>query len=121
MIALLFISSLISLSLAACSGGIGNDNGRGETLTSVDTVAMLHAAETMNHGDLRPDSAVLEMFMRMSELRQRGVPDHLSVIGIIPEDRVTIYNIATPEDVFKGKRRFLEVFTPSTHSITTPA
>ncbi len=106
--ALLFISSFIFLSLAACSGGAGKDNGRGDTLTSIDTVAMLRAAETMYHGDLRPDSAVLELFMRMPELRQRGVPDHLSVIGIIPEDRVTIYNIATPEDVFESKRRFLE-------------
>ncbi len=106
--ALLFLSSFISLTLAACSGGAGKDNGKGDTLTSVDTVALLRAVETMYHGDLRPDSAVLELFMRMPELRQRGVPDHLSVIGIIPEDRVTIYNIATPENVFEGKRRFLE-------------
>ncbi len=106
--ALLFISSFISLTLAACSGEMGKNNVRGDTLTSIDTVAMLRAAETMYHGDLRPDSAVLELLMRMPELRQRGVPNHLSVIGIIPEDRVTIYNIATPEDVFEGKRRFLE-------------
>ncbi len=105
---LLYISSFIFLTLAACSGGAGKDNGKGDTLTSSDTVAMLRAVETMYHGDLRPDSAVLELLMRMPELRQRGVPDHLSVIGIIPEDRVTIYNIATPEDVFEGKRRFLE-------------
>ncbi len=46
----LFLSSFISLSLAACSGSVERDNGKGDTLTSSDTDAMLHAAETMYHG-----------------------------------------------------------------------
>lgn len=33
---LLSISLLISLTLAACGGGVGRDNGRGDTLASAD-------------------------------------------------------------------------------------
>ena len=106
-----FISLLISLMLAACGGGVGRDNGRGDTFASADNIAMLREVETMYVGDERPDSAVLEMFMRLPEFLEHGVPEHLSLIGpnsTIPEDRATLFNIATPEELFGGKRRFLE-------------
>ena len=102
------ISLLISLLLAACGGGVGRDNGRGDTLASSDGIVMLRGVETMYVGDERPDSAVLEMFMRLPEFQQRGVPEHLSIIGIIPEDRITICNYASSEDIIGKKRRFLE-------------
>lgn len=106
-----FISLLIALTLTACGGGVGRDNGRGDTLASADTIAMLREVETMCVGDERPDSAVLVMFMRLPEFHRRGVPEHMSLIGpnsAIPEDRVTLFNIAAPEELFGGKRRFLE-------------
>ena len=97
--------------LAACGGGVGRDNGRGDTLASADVIAMLSEVEPMYVDDERPDSAVLEMFVRLPEFQQRGVPERLSLIepnSAIPEDRVTLFNIATPEELFGGKRRFLE-------------
>ena len=103
--------ALVFLMLAACGGGVGRDNGRGDTLASADNIAMLSEVETIYVGDERPDSAVLEMSMRLPEFQERGVPEHLSLIGPnsdIPEDRVTLFNIATPEELFGGKRRFLE-------------
>ena len=106
-----FISLLISLMLAACGGGVGRDNGRGDTLASVDVIATLSEVETMYIGDERPDSAVLEMFMRLPEFQERGVLEHLSLIGpnsTFPEDRVTLFNSATPEELFGGTRCFLE-------------
>ena len=106
-----FISLLISLTLAACGGGVSRDSGKGDTLALADTIAMLSEVETMYVGDERPDSAVLEMFMCLPEFQERGVPLHLSLIGSnsnIPEDRVSLFNIATPEELFGGKRRFLE-------------
>ena len=59
-----FISLLISLMLPACCGGVGRDNGRGDTLASSDVIVMLRGVETMYVSDERPDSAVLDMFMR---------------------------------------------------------
>ena len=106
-----FISLLISLMLAACGGGVGWDNGRGDTLASADTFAMLREVETMYVVEERPDSAVLEMCMRLPEFQQRGVPERLSLIGpnsTMPEDRITLFNIATPEKIFGGQHRFLE-------------
>lgn len=47
----LFISLLISLTLAACDGGVGRDNGKGDTLASADAIAMLREVETMYIGD----------------------------------------------------------------------
>ena len=108
---LLYISLLFSHTLAACGGGVGRDNGRGDTLASADVIAMLREVETMYVGDECPGSAVLEMFMRLPEFQERGVPERLSLIGpnsTFPEDRVTLFNIATPEEILGGKRRFLE-------------
>ena len=90
---------------------MGRDNGRGDTHASANVIAMLGEVETMYVGDKRPDSAVLEMLMRLPEFQERGVPERLSLIGpnsTMPEDRVTLFNIATPEELFGGKRRFLE-------------
>ena len=106
-----FISLLISLMLASCGGGVGRDNGRDDTLASADVIAMLSEVETMYVGDECPGSAVLEMFMRLPEFLKRGVPERLSLIGpnsTIPEDRVTICNYASSEDIIGKKRRFLE-------------
>ena len=108
---LLYISLLFSHTLAACGGGVGRDNGRGDTLASADVIAMLREVETMYVGDECPGCAVLEMFMRLPEFQERGVPERLSLIGpnsTFPEDRVTLFNIATPEEILGGKRRFLE-------------
>lgn len=101
------MSLLVSHTLAAC-GGKSRDNVRDDVLTSSDTIALLREVETMYADDQRPDSAVLEMFMRVSEFKERGVPEHLSIIGIIPEDRVTICNYASAEDILGKKHRFLE-------------
>ena len=69
------MSLLISLTLVACGGGESRDNVRGDTPAPSDTFAMLREVETLYAGDERPDSAVLEMFMRVSEFKERGVPE----------------------------------------------
>lgn len=104
----LLISLLIYLTLVACGSVVGKDNGREETLATADTIAMLREVAAIYAGDERPDSAVLEMFMRLPEFKERGVPEHLSIIGIIPEDRITLCNYASAEDILGKKRRFLE-------------
>lgn len=93
--------------LNSCNIG-SRDTVRGDIPASSDTIALLREVETMYVGDECPGSAVLEMFMRLPEFQERGVPEHLSIIGIIPEDRVTICNYASAEDILGKKRRFLE-------------
>ncbi|MDE6009502.1 MAG: hypothetical protein K2G90_09885 [Muribaculaceae bacterium] len=93
--------------LNSCNIG-SKDTVRGDIPASSDTIALLRQVETMYDDDQRPDRAVLEMFMRVPEFKKRGVPEHLSIIGIIPEDRVTLCNYASAEDILGKKHRFLE-------------
>ena len=108
---LLFISLIISLTVAACGSGGGKANDIGDALICADTNALLREVETMYVGDERPDSTILVMFMRSPEFQERGVPDHLSLIGpnsTLSEDRVSLCNFITTEEIFGGKRRILE-------------
>lgn len=103
---------LLSLIAVACNSGADKDNDKNDDYTSADTIAVLRMVETKYSGDERPDSAILRRFVRLTEFQKRGVPEHLSLIGpnsVIPEDRIGLLNIATADEIFSGRRRFLEL------------
>lgn len=105
----------MALSLVSCGGNRSGDV-RGIdsfTPTAADTIAMLRQmGDAYADATNRPDSATLAAILRLPDIRRRGLPESIYVTGpgtIISEDRNGLCNIASPDDILEGRRRFLEI------------
>lgn len=103
----------MALLLSACGGNSANDtqgDGGAEAVV-VDTAAMLRQIGPPYVNGNGPDSATYAAILRLPDLRRRGIPEYIDVIGpnsLFTEDRSGIYNMAG-YDIESGRRRFLEI------------
>ena len=111
----IFVLSGLMLLLTACGG-----NGKGQSAyspeaTAADTIAMLREVGSRYAEANRPDSATLAAMLRLPDIQRRGIPEHIDVIGpnsVISEERIGLLNFATADEIFSGRRRFLELYWP---------
>lgn len=83
--------------------------------TATDTIAMLREVGSRYAQANRPDSATLAAMLWLPYIHRRGIPEHIDVIGpnsVISEERIELLNIATADEIFSGRRRFLELSRP---------
>lgn len=110
------ILGIISLLILTACGG--NDNGQSadnREATDADTIAVLRVVGSRYAEANRPDSATLSAMLRLPDIHRRGIPEHIDVIGpnnVISEERIGLLNIATADEIFSGRRRFLELSWP---------
>lgn len=104
---------VLALLLSACGGKhISDTQGDGNPeAAAVDTLAMLRQIGCPYVNGNRPDSTTYAAMLRLPDIRRRGIPEHIDMIGptsLITEDRSGIYNLAG-DDIETGRRRFLEI------------
>lgn len=111
------ILSIISLLVLTACGG----NGKraiglySPEATAADTIAMLRKVGSRYAQTSHPDSTTLAAMLRLPDIHRRGIPEHIDVIGpnsVISEERIELLNIATADEIFSGRRRFLELSWP---------
>lgn len=110
------IFGIISLLIMTACGGNGNgQSADSREATTSDTIAMLREVGSRYAEANRPDSATLAAMLRLPDIHRRGIPEHIDVIGpnsVISEERIELLNIATADEIFSGRRRFLELSWP---------
>lgn len=110
----IFLSGLILL-LTACGGNGNRQSADSPEATAADTIAMLLEVGSRYAEANRPDSTTLAAMLRLPDIHRRGIPEHIDVIGpnsVISEERIELLNIATTDEIFSGRRRFLELSWP---------
>ncbi|MDO4320687.1 MAG: hypothetical protein Q4C34_08945 [Bacteroidales bacterium] len=103
------------LMLGACGGNGNVQSADRPAATAADTMVMLREVGSRYAGADRPDSATLAAMLRLPDIQRRGIPEHIDVIGpnsTISEERIGLLNIATADEIFSGRRRFLELSWP---------
>ena len=110
------ILSIISLLVLTACGGNGNrQSADSPEATAADTIAVLREVGSRYAQTSHPDSATLAAMLRLPDIQRRGIPEHIDVIGpnsVISEERIELLNIATTDEIFSGRRRFLELSWP---------
>lgn len=110
------IFGIISLLILTACGGNGNgQSADSPEATAADTIAMLREVGSRYAQANCPDSAILAAMLRLPDIQHRGIPEHIDVIGpnsVISEERIELLNIATADEIFSGRRRFLELSWP---------
>ena len=111
----IFLSGLILL-LTACGGNGKRAIGLySPEATAADTIAVLRKVGSRYAQTSHPDSATLAAMLRLPDIQRRGIPEHIDVIGpnsVISEERIELLNIATADEIFSGRCRFLELSWP---------
>lgn len=110
----IFLVALMLL-LTACGGNCNVRSDDSRETTAADTIAMLREVGSRYAQANRPDSATLAAMLRLPDIHSRGIPEHIDIIGpnsVISEERIGLLNIATADEIFSGRRRFLELSWP---------
>ncbi len=112
----IFIEGSIMLLLLICGGCGGKRQVDSvEQLTATDTIAMLRKLGSFYVGAIRPDSVTFTAMVKLQNIRERGIPESIDVIGpnsILHEGRIELLNIAISDEIFSGRRCFLELTWP---------